>query len=110
MVLDVHKFVVFFDPPECVTAEAALLAASNSRAMVRGKHHPGVIAFRTVCKQVGERIVVQQEVLCAACLRADNVWTLDRVSAEENREIQANDSVVALACIEFDRKATRVSC
>lgn len=72
--------------------------------------------------------MIKKEVLRVSILRPNHIWALDRVTAKKDRlqtisttrivsirqiltyEIQANNIVVALACVEFDRKSSGIPC
>lgn len=43
-------------------------------------------------------------------LGADNIRPLDRIAAEEDWEVEANQVVVALTRVELDRKTARIAC
>ena len=42
-------------------------------------------------------------------LRADNVWPLNRIAAEEDGEVESNYIVIAFPGVELDSKAPRVA-
>jgi hypothetical protein len=110
MVLDVHEFAILVDPFEGVTSVAVVTMPPIGSTVVRKEHQTGVITFRRVGEQVEGCIVVKQEVIRTARLRADNIGTLDWVTAEEYREVETNNIVVSFACIELNGEPARVSC
>jgi hypothetical protein len=92
--------------------------------VVAEEHQTSVVALRCVCEEVEQRIVVGKEVLGVARLRADNVRSLNRITAKEDGldmlawpmnglwrayKVKANDVVVALHGVELDGHATRVA-
>lgn len=95
VVLDVHELAGLVYPLEGVAAVAVLVDPSVWRAVIREEHQTSVVALRRAAEQVEGRVVVKEEVLRVAGLRADDVWPLDRVAAEEDREVQADDVVVS---------------
>lgn len=110
VVLDVDKFALGVDPLECVAAIAVIESPANGRAVVTEEHQTSVVALRCVRQEIKNGIVVYQEVGRVTSLRADHVGTLDGVTTEEDREVEANNVVVALAGVELDGKTTRVAC
>lgn len=129
VVLDVDKFALLVDPLECVATIAVVVGPSLRCTVVTEEHHTGVNRFGGVAEQIECGIVVEQEVTRVACLGTDNIGSLDRVAAEEDREVEANNVVVAprmkksanctlrtrlrldhlLLGVELDSKTTRVA-
>jgi hypothetical protein len=52
--------------------------------VVREEHHPCVVCLGSRGEQVEEGIIVKEEVLKVAILRADHIGTLDWIPAEED--------------------------
>jgi len=77
--------------------------------VVTEEHQSGVVALRRTAEQIERGVVVEKEVAWVTGLRANDIWSLDRVATEENGEVQANNVVVALLCVELDGEATRVT-
>jgi len=95
VVLDVDKFALLVDPLECVATIAVVVGPSLRCTVVTEEHDTGMNRFGGVAEQIECGIVVEQEVTGVACLGTDNIGSLDRVAAEEDREVEANDVVVA---------------
>ena len=56
-------------------------------AVVREEHETSVVTLRGVTQQIEGSIVVEQEVLGVASLRADDIRSLNRITAEEDGEV-----------------------
>lgn len=91
-----EKYTMHVDPP-------------LRRSVVTEEHEASMVALRSAAEQIEGRIVIEEEVLGVACLRADNVWSLDRITAEEYREVETNNVVVAFFRVELDGESTRVA-
>ena len=90
MVLDIYESALFVDPLECVTSVAVIVTPSIRGTVVAEEHHACMVSFWRTCKQVEERVIVEEEVLWRSALRADDIWALDGVSAEENRPVESS--------------------
>lgn len=55
--------------------------------VVREEHQTSVVAFRSVSQKIEGSIIIEQEVLGVASLRADDIWSLNRITAEEDWEV-----------------------
>ena len=84
VVLDVDKLSVGVNPFEGVAAVAVVEAPAVGSAMVAEEHEACMVGFGGVGEEVEESVVVQEEVGSVAILGADDVWSLDRVTAEED--------------------------
>jgi hypothetical protein len=109
VVLDIDKFAFRVDPLKGVTSVTVVVLPADRGAMVAEEHYSGMVALGGVGQQIESRVIVEQEVVRSAVLRADDIWTLDGVTAEENRPIQADNVVVALLGVELDGKTTGVT-
>lgn len=124
MILDVDEFAFSIHPLKSMAAVAVVVPPANGSAVVAEEHQTSVVALRCVCKEVEQRIVVGKEVLGVARLRADNIRSLNRITAKEDgldmlawprnglwraHKVKANDVVVALHGVELDGHATRVA-
>jgi hypothetical protein len=52
--------------------------------VITKEHHPGVVAFRGVCKQINGSVVVKQEIVWSSGLRANDIRSLNRISGKED--------------------------
>jgi hypothetical protein len=52
--------------------------------MIAEEHETGVVALRSVCEQIEERVIIGKEVLGVTGLRANDIWALDWVAAKED--------------------------
>jgi hypothetical protein len=84
MVLDVDKFALSIDPLEGVASVSVVKPPSLGSAVITEEHQTSMVSLRSAAKEVKDAIVVEQEVLGIAVLRPNDIWALDRVSAEEN--------------------------
>lgn len=84
VVLDVDKLSVGVYPFKGVAAIAVVEAPAVGGAMVAEEHEACMIGFGCVGEEVEESVMVQEEVGWVAILRADDVWSLDRITAEED--------------------------
>ena len=109
MILDVYEFAVLVYPFERMAAVAVKAAPALWCAVVGEEHHASMVTFWCVRKQVEGGIVVQQEVIGSSRLGANDVGTLDRITAEKDGEVEADDVVVALAGIELDGETARIT-
>jgi hypothetical protein len=89
VVFDPDEFAVLVDPLEGVAAVSVLVDPAIGCTVVRKEHQSGVVTLGCQTKKVKGRIVVEEEVLWVACLRANDVRTLDWVAAEEDLEISS---------------------
>ena len=110
VVLDVDKLALSVDPLERVAAIAVVESPANGCTVVTKEHQTSVVTLRCVCQEIKYGIVINQEVGRVTGLRADNVGTLDRITAEEDGEVEADNVVVAFSGVELDGKTTRVAC
>jgi hypothetical protein len=85
VVFDVDELTLGIDPLESVAAVSVLVAPTFWGAMIAEEHETGMVTFWGVCEQVEQRIVIREEVLGVAGLRANDIWALDRVAAKEDR-------------------------
>jgi hypothetical protein len=92
VILDVNKLSFLVHPLERVASITVVVTPSLRSTMVTEKHHACMIGFRSERKKVKEGVVVKQEVLWVAGLRANDIWALDRVSAEEDRLVDVRES------------------
>lgn len=53
-------------------------------AVITEEHHTGVVGLGNVGEEIEGTVVVQQEILRVALLRANNIGALDRITAEED--------------------------
>lgn len=53
--------------------------------MVAEKHHASVVGLRDVGEEVEGAVVVQEKILRVPLLRTNNIGSLDRIAAEEDR-------------------------
>ena len=71
-------------PSKGMATVAMIVSPSIGCAVITEEHHACVVAFRIVCQKVKEGIVIQEKVVRVTSLRADDIWALDWVSAEED--------------------------
>lgn len=109
VVLNVDELALLVDPLESVTAVAVVVCPAIGSAVVGEEHEPCMIAFGSVAEEVKGCVVVEEEVLGITGLRADDIWTLNWVSAEEDGKVQPHDVVVSLPGVELDSKTSRVA-
>ena len=109
VVLDVDEFTLSVDPLEGVATVAVVEAPANGSAVVTEEHETGMVALGCVRQKIKDGIVVRKEVPGVTSLRTDYVWALNRVAAEEDGEVKADDVVVALHGVELDGEATGVA-
>jgi hypothetical protein len=79
------------------------------RAMIAEEHHACVVALRSMSQKVEGGIVIQQEVVRSAALRSNDIWSLDRVTAEKDGEVESNNVIVSFTGVEFDSKASWIA-
>ena len=91
-----------------MTPIAVVVSPAFRCAVVAEEHHSSVVAFWGMRQQIECGIVVKQEVVRSPALRANDIGTLNGISAEEDGEVETNNIVVTLAGVELDGKATRV--
>lgn len=84
MVFDVDEFSVGVDPFEGVTSVAVVEAPAVGGSVVTEEHEACVVGFGGVGEEVKEGVVVQEEVGWVAILGADDVWSLNGITAEED--------------------------
>jgi hypothetical protein len=63
VVLDVDKLALGVDPFECVAAVSVLVAPAFGGTMIAEEHETGMIALRSICEQIEERVIIGKEVL-----------------------------------------------
>lgn len=85
VILDIDELSICVDPFERVAAVAMVEAPSLGCTVITEEHESGVISLWGVGEQIEESIVVQKEVGWVAILGADDIWSLDRITAEEHR-------------------------
>lgn len=88
-------------PSEGMAAVAVLVSPSNWRAVVAEVHQSSVVSeivscakslnlgksdipLRRIGKQIKQRVMIQEEILRIPVLRADDIWSLDRIATEED--------------------------
>jgi hypothetical protein len=91
MVLDVDKFALSIDPLEGVASVAVVKPPSLGSAMITEEHQTSMVSLRSAAKQIKDAIVIEQEVLGIAVLGSNDIWALDRVSAEEDGLVKSTD-------------------
>ena len=101
VVLDVHELTLGVDPFKSMAAVAVVVPPALRRAMIGEEHQSSMVSLGCVGEQIERSVVIQQEVVWTTGLRADHVWALNGVSAEENGEIEAYNIVVAFTSIEL---------
>lgn len=84
VVFDVDEFAFLVDPLECVAAVAVVVGPAIRSTVVGEEHHTCVVGFGCEGEEIKEGVVVEEEVLGAAGLGADDIWALNWVSAEED--------------------------
>jgi hypothetical protein len=84
VVFDVDELSVGVYPFEGVAAVAVVEAPSLGGSMIAEKHEACVVGFGGVGKEIEEGVVIKEEVCWIAVLRADDVWSLNGITAEED--------------------------
>jgi hypothetical protein len=59
--------------------------------MITEEHQTSMVSLRSAAKQIKDAIVIEQEVLGIAVLGSNDIWALDRVSAEEDGLVKSTD-------------------
>jgi hypothetical protein len=96
-------------PLESVATISVLIDPAIRSTVIREEHQASVVALRSVAKKIKGSVVIEQEVLGVASLRADDIRSLDGVTTEEDREVESDNVVVALAGVKLDRETSRVT-
>jgi len=83
----VESLAYLVHPLESVAAVSVLVDPAIRGTVVGEEHQTSVVTLRSIAQQIEGSIVVEQEVLGVASLRANDIRTLDRVTAEEDGEV-----------------------
>ena len=68
-------------------------------AVIREEHQASVVTLRRVSQQIEGGIVVEQEVLGVAGLRANDIRSLDGIATEEDWEIESDNVIIPFASV-----------
>jgi len=109
LVLDVECLSRGVDPPEGVAREAVHESPSDGSSVIAPEPSVGEHRLGSQRHEVKHRIVVDEEVLWVAGLRPDDVGTKHGVSAEEDREVDAKNIIVALLGVELESETAGIA-
>lgn len=108
VILDVDELALVVNPLKSVTSITVVEAPAHRCTVVAKEHQTRVIGLRSVTQEIKQSVLVEQEVLRVTPLRADDIRSLNRVSAEENGEVEADDVVVPFLRVELDGESAGI--
>lgn len=92
-----------------MATKTRVIPPTNRSAVIREEHHAGMIGLRNIGQKVENGIPINEEVLGVSLLAANNIGTLDGVTAEENWPVKTDNVVITVWSVELGSKASRIT-
>ena len=84
VVFDIDELTFCIDPFKGMSSVSMTITPSFGCTVITEEHEAGVVTFGCIFQKVKYTIVVEKKVLRIAVLGSNDIWSLDRISTEEN--------------------------